>query len=223
MLIKQIAHRTVDYNSKVINNCKLTWPSNFANMFTSPVQQYPKCCSSMQLLATTAIFYEDSPAKVWCTLWHSWFFWEVLDKVSISLCLFCMFLSAAILFKRHFKHVKSHQEGISLSNLYLNVNDCSLFMILLTTKPMLLGQDIINFCCTFEQRTDAAFKVKNPLHFQYYIRKKKLNLQLQANSVYDQKEKNYSCAGDLSGQVEAEAYWLFLVFCSPTSAPERLL
>lgn len=38
MLIKQIGHRVVGYNSNVINNYKLKWPSSVANMFMSLVQ-----------------------------------------------------------------------------------------------------------------------------------------------------------------------------------------
>jgi len=38
MLIGQIGHRAVCYNSKVMNNCKLAWPSSFPKMFVSLVQ-----------------------------------------------------------------------------------------------------------------------------------------------------------------------------------------
>jgi len=56
-----------------------------------------------------------------------------------------MVLGAAVLLKSHFKQVGAHQEGISLSILYLNIDRCPMFMKLLRTKLVLLGCGIINF------------------------------------------------------------------------------
>lgn len=61
-------------------------------------------------------------------------------------------LSAAILLKSCFKQVGAYQQGISLGILYPNTDEYSLYMILLRTKPLLLGWGTRNFHCAFDQR-----------------------------------------------------------------------
>lgn len=63
--------------------------------------------------------------------------------------------------------------------------------------------------------------LKIPFIFNITLGKKKI-CSFKQSLFMTKKEKNYNCAGDLSRQVQAEAYWLFLVFFSPTSAPEHV-
>lgn len=62
VLINQIGHIAVGYNSKLINNYKLARPSCFANMFLSLVRYHLKC-SALRLLVTHTIFYKDILSK----------------------------------------------------------------------------------------------------------------------------------------------------------------
>lgn len=96
---------------------------------------------------------------------------------------------------------------------------CSLFMILLRTKAVLLGLGIINIYCAFDQRDlTVPPSLKIPFICNITLRKRKLNVQFQANSVSDQKEKNDNCAVALSRQVKAEAYRLSWCSLPPSSA-----
>lgn len=91
MFIKEIWHIAVGYNSKVINNCKLTWPSSFANMFVSLVQYHLKCCSAMRLLVTHTIFYKDILVEICSTLWCPWFFQKYLTRFQFHCAYFACF------------------------------------------------------------------------------------------------------------------------------------
>lgn len=121
------------------------------------------------------------------------------------------------------EQVRAHQEGISLSILYLNIDGCSLF-ILLRTKLVLLGWGIINLIVLLvKERWQWLLAWKSPSFAILHSEKKKKNLQFEANSVSDHKEKNGNCAMALSRQVKAEAYWLSWCSLPPTSAPRIYL